>query len=70
MERVRVYEKLRLGICADNGVFHLVDSWQESDEHRRVFKFRLGGYAKLFVLNQEYAAPTSGISIRCFERRF
>jgi hypothetical protein len=24
-----------------NGVFHLTDSWQERDEHRVVFKFRL-----------------------------
>ena len=40
-ERVRVYEKIRPGIWAYNGMFHLVDSWQESDTHRRVFKFRL-----------------------------
>ena len=40
-ERVRVYEKIRPGIWAYNGMFHLVDSWQESDRHRRVFKFRL-----------------------------
>lgn len=24
-----------------NGVFHLIDSWTERDEHRTVFKFRL-----------------------------
>jgi hypothetical protein len=40
-ERVRVYEKIRPGIWSDNGIFHLVDSWIESDEHRRVHKFRL-----------------------------
>jgi HNH endonuclease len=40
-ERVRVYEKLRAGIWAYNGVFHLVDSWRERDENRYVFKFRL-----------------------------
>jgi hypothetical protein len=40
-ERVRVYEKLRTGIWSDNGIFHLVDSWKERDEHRSVFKFRL-----------------------------
>lgn len=40
-ERVRVYEKIRSGIWSYNGVFHLVDSWQERDEHRMVFKFRL-----------------------------
>jgi len=40
-ERVRVYEKLHEGIWSYNGVFHLVDSWCESDGHRFVFKFRL-----------------------------
>jgi hypothetical protein len=40
-ERVRVYEKIRPGIWSYNGIFHLVDSWTESDEHRFVFKFRL-----------------------------
>lgn len=40
-ERVRVYEKIRAGIWSYNGVFHLVDSWQEDDEHRKVFKFKL-----------------------------
>jgi 5-methylcytosine-specific restriction endonuclease McrA len=40
-ERVRVYEKIRNGIWAYNGVFHLVDSWTEHDNHRSVFKFRL-----------------------------
>lgn len=40
-ERVRVYEKIRTGIWSYNGVFHLVDSWQERDEFRKVYKFRL-----------------------------
>ena len=40
-ERVRVYEKIRPGIWAYNGVFHLVDAWQEQDEHRVVYKFKL-----------------------------
>jgi hypothetical protein len=40
-ERVRVYEKIHTGIWAYNGMFHLLDSWQETDQHRRVFKFRL-----------------------------
>lgn len=40
-ERVRVYEKLRKGIWSYNGVFHLVDAWQEDDDKRRVFKFEL-----------------------------
>ena len=38
---VRVYEKLRDGIWADNGLFALVDAWQESDGRRNVFKFKL-----------------------------
>lgn len=40
-ERVRVYEKLRSGIWSYNGVFHLVDAWQERDTHRVVYKFKL-----------------------------
>jgi hypothetical protein len=40
-ELVRVYEKIRSGIWADNGVFELLDSWVESDARRNVFKFRL-----------------------------
>jgi hypothetical protein len=40
-EQVHVYEKIRPGIWADNGLFHLVDSWDESDGTRRVFKFKL-----------------------------
>jgi hypothetical protein len=39
--RVRVYEKLREGIWADNGNFNLVDAWQEADGSRKVFKFKL-----------------------------
>lgn len=40
-ERVRVYEKIRTGIWSYNGLFHLVDSWQERDRARSVFKFKL-----------------------------
>jgi len=38
---VRVYEKIRQGIWSYNGVFHLIDAWQESDGRRLVFKFKL-----------------------------
>jgi hypothetical protein len=38
---VRVYEKLRDGIWADNGDFNLVDAWHEPDGVRQVFKFKL-----------------------------
>ncbi len=40
-ERVKVYEKIRNGIWAYNGIFHLLDSWIETSEERKVFKFRL-----------------------------
>jgi hypothetical protein len=40
-ERVRVYEKIKQGIWSYNGVFHLVDSWQEKSGGRQVFKFKL-----------------------------
>jgi hypothetical protein len=40
-ERVKVFEKIRSGIWAYNGLFHLVDVWQETSEGRQVFKFKL-----------------------------
>ena len=40
-ERVRVFEKIRDGIWAYNGVFELVDGWQETNARRQVYKFRL-----------------------------
>jgi hypothetical protein len=40
-ERVRVYEKIKQGIWSYNGVFHLLDSWQEQSSDRSVFKFKL-----------------------------
>jgi len=40
-ERIRVYEKINQGIWSYNGVFHLVDSWQEHSDGRNVFKFKL-----------------------------
>ena len=38
---VQVYEKIKPGIWSDNGYFHLVDSWIQSDGNRNVFKFKL-----------------------------
>jgi hypothetical protein len=38
---VRVYEKILNGIWSYNGVFHLIDSWQEPTGYRQVFKFKL-----------------------------
>ena len=39
--RVRVYEKIIDGVWSYNGVFSLIDAWQESDGVRNVFKFKL-----------------------------
>ncbi len=40
-ERVRLYEKLEVGVWEDLGLFHLVDGWTEHDGRRVVFKFLL-----------------------------
>lgn len=40
-ELVKVYEKIRPGIWVYNGLFKLVDAWQETSNARKVFKFRL-----------------------------
>ena len=40
-ELVHVYEKIQPNIWTFNGVFRLVDAWQELSSNRKVFKFRL-----------------------------
>lgn len=40
-ERVLVFEKIRPGIWAYNGLFILTDAWTEESKGRLVFKFRL-----------------------------
>jgi hypothetical protein len=40
-ELVKVYEKIRPGIWVYNGIFDLIDAWQEVSNARNVFKFRL-----------------------------
>ena len=40
-ELVKVYEKLHSGIWVYNGIFELVDAWQEKSNDREVFKFKL-----------------------------
>ena len=40
-EPVKVYEKIRSGIWVYNGLFRLIDAWQEVSNARKVFKFRL-----------------------------
>ena len=40
-ELVKVYEKIRAGVWAYNGIFKLTDSWLQNDHNRQVFKFKL-----------------------------
>lgn len=40
-EKVRVYDKIKVGIWSYAGLFQLIDSWTQSDGKRQVFKFRL-----------------------------
>lgn len=40
-ELVKVYEKLHAGIWVYNGLFRLLDAWQEESNARTVFKFKL-----------------------------
>ena len=40
-EFVKVYEKIRSGIWVYNGLFKLIDSWNEISNSRNVFKFKL-----------------------------
>jgi hypothetical protein len=41
IELVRVYEKLHPSIWVYNGMFKLLDAWQEESTSRKVFKFKL-----------------------------
>jgi hypothetical protein len=58
-ERVRVYEKLRAGVWSYNGLFHLVNAWQEESSGRLVFKFRL-----VAVEEADSEHPTADESMR------
>jgi HNH endonuclease len=40
-EQVRVFEKIRNGIWVYNGLFELIDAWQEKSRSRNVFRFKL-----------------------------
>ena len=51
-EQVRVFEKIRDGIWAYNGIFQLVDAWKETSGRRQVFKFQLQ------IVDQPITAPT------------
>ena len=50
-ERVKVYEKIRNGIWAYNGLFHLIDSWIEQSKGRKVFKLFKPFEAGLFQVD-------------------
>jgi hypothetical protein len=52
-ELVKVYEKIREGIWVYNGVFNLIDAWQEASGVRNVFKFKL----ELSSHTESQAAP-------------
>ncbi len=41
IEFVKVYEKIKPGIWVYNGIFKLIDAWQEYINARKVFKFKL-----------------------------
>jgi hypothetical protein len=56
-ERVKVFEKLRAGIWVCNGLFRLVDVWQETSGRRQVFKF------KLEILDQVRATSAPSFTI-------
>jgi hypothetical protein len=56
-EHVRVYEKIRSGIWAYNGLFELIDCWIEQSGERKVFKFKLR-YAELDEDQRTVAEPT------------
>lgn len=58
-ERVRVYEKIKQGIWSYNGVFHLIDSWQERNSGRSVFKFKL----KAVEGEEDFSIPVPAHSI-------
>jgi hypothetical protein len=55
-ELVRVYEKIHAGIWVYNGVFKLVDAWQQVSGLRSVFKFRLE------LLDDDFNLPSKSSS--------
>jgi hypothetical protein len=40
-ELIKVYVKIKDGIWVYNGIFELIDAWQEKTDGRQVFKFKL-----------------------------
>ena len=52
-ELIRVYEKIKPSIWVYNGLFKLVDAWQEQTKSRNVFKFKLKLTNKDFALKKQ-----------------
>jgi hypothetical protein len=54
-ELVKVYEKIKTGIWAYAGLFELLDAWNQEENGRRVFKFKLqlSGDHDDYVQNEE-----------------
>lgn len=52
-ELIKVYEKILSGIWVYNGIFRLIDAWQEESNNRKVFKFRLELSDKLVDVNTD-----------------
>lgn len=66
-ELVKVYEKIRSGIWVYNGIFQLIDAWNEKSNARMVFKFKLAlveesaykGRRRIVDINHTRIIPTS-----------
>jgi hypothetical protein len=64
-ELVKVYEKIRSGIWVYNGLFKLIDAWQETSGSRKVFKFKLellgepSSTSQIRALDHDRLIPTS-----------
>jgi len=52
-ELIKVYEKIHSGIWVYNGIFRLIEAWQEESNNRKVFKFRLELSDKLADANTD-----------------
>lgn len=52
-ELIRVYEKIKQSIWVYNGLFQLIDAWQEQSGPRKVFKFKLELTNKDFEIKKE-----------------
>ncbi|MBN2564063.1 MAG: HNH endonuclease [Phycisphaerae bacterium] len=58
---VKVYEKIKSGIWVYNGMFKLVDAWQEDSGGRKVFKFRLELTEQRATTGRKRAHPRSDL---------